>query len=71
MLKTIYYLHKKGFAHRDLKPENIMLDDKYNIKIIDFGFAKDLQGSDNSGFMKTQLGSPAYMAPELIEGRNY
>ena len=39
MLKTIYYLHKKGFAHRDLKPENVMLDDKFNIKLIDFGFA--------------------------------
>jgi len=32
-------MHGNGVCHRDLKPENIMLDEKFNIKIADFGFA--------------------------------
>ena len=42
MLKSIHYLHSMGFAHRDLKPQNILLDQNYNIKIIDFGFVCQL-----------------------------
>ena len=71
MLKAVLYLHERGIAHRDLKPENILLNAKFDIKLIDFGFASPLEGKDNSGFMRTQLGSPIYMAPELIEGRKY
>lgn len=32
-------MHKKGVVHRDLKLENILIDDKMNLKIVDFGFA--------------------------------
>ena len=39
MLEALYYIHSKGIAHRDLKCENMILDENYNIKIIDFGFA--------------------------------
>ena len=39
MLQVMHYIHVKGIAHRDLKPENIMLDDYFNVKIADFGFA--------------------------------
>ena len=57
--------------HRDLKPENILLDDTYdnlNIKLTDFGFARYFDPSEGSD---TQLGSPIYMAPEIIKGKNY
>ena len=65
-------MHTKGFAHRDLKPENILLTSKeYDIKIIDFGFATPTSGRDGSGYNKTQLGTPMFMAPEIISGNNY
>ena len=66
LLKGIHFVHSAGFAHRDLKPENIMLDDNYNLKIVDFGFASAIEGRDGSGFNETELGSPAYMAPEIF-----
>ena len=42
MLSTIQHIHSKGIAHLDLKPQNILLDCDYNIKIADFGLAKEL-----------------------------
>ena len=68
MLMALHYLHSEGYAHRDLKPENILLTKNYDIKIIDFGFAAPTIGRDGSGFNRTQLGSPMYMAPEIIAG---
>jgi serine/threonine protein kinase len=66
MLQVCHYMHIKGVAHRDLKPENIMLDSDFNVRFADFGFAAPIQGRDGSGFLKTILGTTAYMAPELI-----
>lgn len=64
-------MHIKGISHRDLKPENIMLDDKFNVRFADFGFAAPMAGRDGSGFLKTILGTTAYMAPELILKQQY
>ena len=40
MVNVVEYLQTKEIMHRDLKPQNIMLDDNYNIKVIDFGDAR-------------------------------
>ena len=71
MLHGIAYLHSRGFAHRDLKPENILLDNQFNVKIVDFGFVKSLSGDDGSGFTQSRVGTPGYMAPEILQSLRY
>ncbi len=58
--------HKQGVLHRDLKPANIMIDGRGELHIMDFGLAAiatQLQGTE------ARNGTPAYMAPEQLEGR--
>jgi eukaryotic-like serine/threonine-protein kinase len=59
--------HARGIVHRDLKPHNIMVDDEGEIRIMDFGIAvvaSELRGPE------TVRGTPAYMAPEQLVGRD-
>lgn len=66
IIVAIEYLHERNIAYRDLKPENIMLDSQGYIKLIDFGCAKKMQGR-----CYTFVGTPHYMAPEVILGKGY
>ena len=71
ILQGVHYIHSKGFSHRDLKPENILLDKMYDVKIVDFGFACELEGRDGSGTNRSQIGTPGYMAPEILGKQPY
>ena len=61
------YLSKQKIIHRDIKPSNIMVDTNGYIKLVDFGAAKRIL----NGYAKTMIGTPFYMAPEIIAGKNY
>jgi serine/threonine protein kinase len=67
MLVALHYMHSNGVCHRDLKLNNIMIDKKdFCVKIIDFGFATELEGRYKDGFCCTFLGTPGFMAPEIL-----
>ena len=61
--------HRTGVVHRDLKPSNIMIDNEGNARIMDFGIARSLKekGITGAGMM---IGTPEYMSPEQVEGRD-
>ena len=61
--------HERGVVHRDIKPSNIMLLRGQHVKIMDFGIAR-LQVSNVKTQTGTRLGSPKYMSPEQIVGRD-
>ena len=60
--KGMQYLHSKSVIHRDLKPENILIDDTGSVKLCDFGLSRL---TTNDVEMTQQVGTPAYMAPEM------
>lgn len=58
--------HEQGLLHRDLKPANVMLDGRGRVRITDFGLAS-LAGDVHGG--EIRAGTPAYMSPEQLEGK--
>lgn len=64
MLLCLEYLHSQNIIYRDLKPENTMIDQKGYLRLIDMGTAKLLDRNSPRTF--TVLGTPHYMAPEII-----
>jgi calcium-dependent protein kinase len=67
LLKAVLFLHHNGIIHRDIKPENIVFSDTGNfksLKLIDFG----LSIQQNARKEKRRVGTPYYMAPEMISG---
>jgi calcium-dependent protein kinase len=71
ILRGVCYMHERAICHRDLKPENFMFQSKGDIrttslKMIDFGFACRFTPGQ---FMKTRIGTPYYVAPEVLSGR--
>ena len=84
ILNVVEYIHNNNFSHRDLKTENILLDHNFNIKLCDFGFAKQntIQSSfinlcqnellyNREGIHTSFLGTEGYMSPELIRMKEY
>lgn len=69
----IELLHQKGIIYRDLKPENAMIDHLGYLTIIDMGTAKPMKNQKGLASSKTFtiIGTPHYMAPEIISGKGY
>jgi tRNA A-37 threonylcarbamoyl transferase component Bud32 len=61
---------ERGIVHRDIKPENIMIARTGEVKVADFGLARNSDGASNAlTQVGVTMGTPLYMSPEQVEGR--
>jgi serine/threonine-protein kinase len=67
IIRAVNATHKKGILHRDIKPSNIMVTRDGLVKVLDFGLAKFVDGPALTG-SRVFMGTPAYSAPEIIQG---
>eukprot|EP01061_Rhynchopus_euleeides_P040553 TRINITY_DN6987_c0_g2_i1.p1 TRINITY_DN6987_c0_g2~~TRINITY_DN6987_c0_g2_i1.p1 ORF type:complete len:628 (+),score=248.39 TRINITY_DN6987_c0_g2_i1:142-1884(+) len=70
LCSALAYLHDKGLLHRDIKSDNVLIDKATGkLALADFGFGADL--TDGRKFRETVVGTPYWMAPEVIRGDPY
>jgi len=68
-LRALRYIHRSHRIHRDVKSDNILLNSRGEVKIADFGYAAQL--TEEKQKRHTVVGTPYWMAPELIRGHDY
>ncbi|KAF5471450.1 hypothetical protein F2P56_008239 [Juglans regia] len=71
LISAVDYCHSRGVFHRDLKPENLLLDENGNLKVSDFGLSALAESKRHDGLLHTTCGTPAYVAPEVINRKGY
>jgi serine/threonine protein kinase len=65
--KALHYAHSRGVVHRDIKPSNILLTQDGDVRLVDFGIA--IVTDSEVSRLEGVAGSPAYMSPEQVQGR--
>ncbi|KNA06039.1 hypothetical protein SOVF_184150 [Spinacia oleracea] len=70
LLQAVLHCHQNGVVHRDIKPDNIMFDPvNKRVKLCDFGSAGFV--NEGGATMSEVVGTPYYVAPEILEGKEY
>jgi 5'-AMP-activated protein kinase catalytic alpha subunit len=70
ILRGLEYCHSKNILHRDVKLDNILLDNKFRVKLCDFGVSRFMP-TNSDELIYERCGTPAYIAPEVINGDGY
>jgi len=68
LVSALSYLNSLGIVHRDVKDENVIIDERFNIKLIDFGAAAFY---DDNCLFATFCGTMEYCSPEVLQGNRY
>lgn len=71
MALGLAHLHRLGIVYRDLKPENCLLNALGHLVLTDFGLSKAIGSDENDNECRSIIGTPEYMAPEIIKGDPY
>lgn len=71
LIQAVDFCHSRGVYHRDLKPENLLLDENGDLKVSDFGLSALWESRRQDGLLHTTCGTPAYVAPEVINKKGY
>ena len=64
---TMRFLHSSGVVHRDLKPENLLIDGYGNVRLCDFGLARNVHSKNQTLRVVKGIGTPAFMSPEILD----
>ncbi|KAK3121813.1 hypothetical protein QOZ80_8BG0661250 [Eleusine coracana subsp. coracana] len=71
LVSAVGFCHARGVFHRDLKPENLLIDDKGDLKVVDFGLSALAHHARGDGLLHTLCGTPGYAAPEVFRNKGY